>query len=571
MNSLEILKKYWGYNQFRIHQEKIINNILDSRDTLAILPTGGGKTLCYQIPALINNGICLVISPLISLMQDQISYLTTKGFISHSLNSHLSVNEIERILNNCIYGKVKFLYVTPEKLKEKLFIDKLGLMKINLIAVDEAHCISQWGHDFRPAYRDIGTLREKLNKVPVLALTATANKVIAEDIEENLLFKKSNIIRCSLQRKNLSLNVNKTNDKINHLIYLLNKIKSSAIVYVDTRRKTKEISNLLIKNNFSADYYHAGLEFRQKEEIQKKWSSNQIRIIVATSAFGMGINKKDVKLVVHLFLPSTIEEYFQQAGRAGRNGEKAYAVLLANNSDIIKQKKLFKLKYPKINDIKLIYESIASSLHVAINEKPDYPLSFNISVFCSTHRIEIIKFYHSIMYLEKAELIKFNFSNNTRSKVKFLVSRTSIYKFQIANKEYDKILQFMLRKFENIVNEYNYINEQKIAKEINKTEKQVKGILLKLNKLEILSYETSNNLPTIQFLKPRLNLENIRINHKLYEKRKKIDFNNLLLMINYIVEQKKCRNKLILEHFEEKFAEDCGICDICVNKYKDKQ
>ena len=565
MNSLEILKKYWGYNQFRIHQEKIINNILDSRDTLAILPTGGGKTLCYQIPALINNGLCLVISPLISLMQDQISYLTTKGLISHSLNSHLSVNEIERILNNCIYGKVKFLYVTPEKLKEKLFINKIGLMKINLIAVDEAHCISQWGHDFRPAYRDIGTLREKLNKVPVLALTATANKVIAEDIEENLLFKKSNIIRCSLQRKNLSLKVNKTNDKINHLIYLLNKIKSSAIVYVDTRRKTKEISNLLIKNNFSADYYHAGLEFRQKKEIQKKWSSNQIRIIVATSAFGMGINKKDVKLVVHLFLPSTIEEYFQQAGRAGRNGEKAYAVLLANNNDIIKQKKLFKLKYPEINDIKLIYESIASSLHVAINEKPDYPLSFNISVFCSTHRIEIIKFYHSIMYLEKAELIKFNFSNNTRSKVKFLVSRTSIYKFQIANKEYDKILQLMLRKFENIVNEYNYINEQKIAKEINKTEKQVKGILLKLNKLEILSYETSNNLPTIQFLKPRLNLENIRINHKLYEKRKKIDFNNLLLMINYIVEQKKCRNKLILEHFEEKFAEDCGICDICVN------
>tara|TARA_B100000963_G_scaffold236775_1_gene207001 strand:+ start:6110 stop:7807 length:1698 start_codon:yes stop_codon:yes gene_type:complete len=565
MNSLEILKKYWGYNQFRIHQEKIINNILDSRDTLAILPTGGGKTLCYQIPALINNGLCLVISPLISLMQDQISYLTTKGLISHSLNSHLSVNEIERILNNCIYGKVKFLYVTPEKLKEKLFINKIGLMKINLIAVDEAHCISQWGHDFRPAYRDIGTLREKLNKVPVLALTATANKVIAKDIEENLLFKKSNIIRCSLQRKNLSLKVNKTNDKINHLIYLLNKIKSSAIVYVDTRRKTKEISNLLIKNNFSADYYHAGLEFRQKKEIQKKWSSNQIRIIVATSAFGMGINKKDVKLVVHLFLPSTIEEYFQQAGRAGRNGEKAYAVLLANNNDIIKQKKLFKLKYPEINDIKLIYESIASSLHVAINEKPDYPLSFNISVFCSTHRIEIIKFYHSIMYLEKAELIKFNFSNNTRSKVKFLVSRTSIYKFQIANKEYDKILQLMLRKFENIVNEYNYINEQKIAKEINKTEKQVKGILLKLNKLEILSYETSNNLPTIQFLKPRLNLENIRINHKLYEKRKKIDFNNLLLMINYIVEQKKCRNKLILEHFEEKFAEDCGICDICVN------
>tara|TARA_B100001248_G_scaffold262315_1_gene257493 strand:- start:3366 stop:5063 length:1698 start_codon:yes stop_codon:yes gene_type:complete len=565
MNSLEILKKYWGYNQFRINQEKIINNILDRRDTLAIMPTGGGKTLCYQIPALINNGICLVISPLISLMQDQISYLTTKGFISHSLNSHISFNESERILNNCIYGKVKFLYVTPEKLKEKLFINKIGLMKINLIAVDEAHCISQWGHDFRPAYRDIGTLREKLNEVPVLALTATANKVIAEDIEENLLFKKSNIIRSSLQRKNLSLQVNKTNDKKNHLIYLLKKIKSSAIVYVDTRRKTKEISNLLIKNNFSACYYHAGIEFRQKEEIQKKWSSNQIRIIVATSAFGMGINKKDVKLVVHLFLPSTIEEYFQQAGRAGRNGEKAFAVLLANNNDIIKQKKLFKLKYPEINNIKLIYENIASSLHVAINEKPNYPLSFNISVFCSTHKIEIIKLYHSIMYLEKAELIKLNFANNTQSKVKFIVSRANIYKFQIANKEYDQILQLLLRKFENILNEYHYINEQKIAKELNKTEKKVKDILLKLNKLEILTYEMSNNLPTIHFLKPRLSIENIRINHKLYDKRKKIDFNNLLLMIKYINEQKKCRSKSILEHFEEKLADDCGICDICVN------
>ncbi|MAW31463.1 MAG: recombinase RecQ [Flavobacteriales bacterium] len=568
MNSLEILKKYWGYNKFRLHQEEIINNILKSKDTLAILPTGGGKTICYQIPALVNKGICIVISPLISIMQDQINYLNAKGFISHALTSNISLNETERILNNCIYGNVKFLYITPEKLKNVLLMDKITLMNINLIAVDEAHCISDWGHDFRPAYRNIAIIREKVENAPILALTATANKEVAKDIQENLLFKETNLIKGSLIRNNIAFKINQTNDKENQIIFLLNNIKSSVIIYVDTRKKTKEISDLLKKNNFSAEYYHAGLDYNKKKEVQNNWSKNQTRIIVATSAFGMGINKKDVKLIIHLFLPHTVEEYFQQAGRAGRNGEKAYAILLANQNDIIKQKKTFNLKYPDINEIKLTYENIASYFNVAINEKPNIALAFNLQEFCFRYKIEIIRLYNTIRHLEKNELLKINLESNIHSRVKMNVKHADLYKFQVINKQYDPIIQTLLRKHENIINEYSRINEKKIANELNISEEKVKDLLIRLDKLEILLYKKANSLPTISFLQPRLNIENIKLDYESYKRRKKIDYKNLSIMINYFNEDKKCRNKFILEYFNEKITKECGICDICINLKK---
>jgi ATP-dependent DNA helicase RecQ len=369
MDAIEVLKKYWGYTQFRLKQEEIIQQVIKKKDTLALLPTGGGKSICYQVPTIMQEGICLVVSPLISLMDDQVRHLQSKGIKSVSIASHMHYSDIDTALTNCIYGGIKFLYLSPERLKNNIVKSRIKQMNINLIAVDEAHCISEWGHNFRPSYRHISEIRNLLQNTPILALTATATNDVIKDIQQNLLFKEENLIKSSFRRSNISYVVDNVENKNARLIKLLNKIKSSVIVYVGSRKKAKFLTNLLIKNNFSANYYHAGLPAVTKAERQEHWTKNQTRIMIATNAFGMGIDKKDIKLVVHMDMPSTIEAYFQEAGRAGRDGKTAYSFLLANNSDIKKGKDQLKIKYPTISEILESYQNIANYLQIAVGDQ----------------------------------------------------------------------------------------------------------------------------------------------------------------------------------------------------------
>ena len=415
MNPIDILIKYWGHTIFRPKQELIIDNVLNQQDVLALLPTGGGKSVCYQIPALIKEGVCIVISPLISLMQDQIKHLKSKGIKSISVSSSMSYSQTDTALTNCIYGGVKFLFLSPEKLKNNLVISRVKEMTINLITIDEAHCISEWGHDFRPSYKKISEFREILPDVSILALTATANSNVIDDIQKSLKFNSSNIIKSSLIRPKLSYVVDDIIDKRKRLIKLLNKIKSSVIIYVDTRRKSEEISLFLNNKGFTSSFYHAGVHPDDRTKRQLSWSNNETRIIVATNSFGMGIDKPDVKLVVHMHMPSSIESYFQEAGRAGRNGETSFSFLLANKNDITKQENLLQTKYPDIDYVINIYQNISSYLQIAVGDNIQEYLAFDIEKFAKRYGHSTLQVYYSIKYLEKEELLKFSDESFSKS------------------------------------------------------------------------------------------------------------------------------------------------------------
>ena len=568
MDSTDILKKYWGHTKFRLNQYEIIEQVLKKNDTLAILPTGGGKSICYQIPTLLQEGICIVISPLISLMKDQIQHLQSKGIKSVSITSNMQYFEIDTALNNCIYGGVKFLYISPERIKNKLIEEKIKKMKINLIAVDEAHCISEWGHNFRPAYRNIHRIREISKETTILALTATATSNVIKDIQENLLFKNKNLIKSSLLRSNISYIVDSFKDKKQRLLKVLNRIKSSTIIYVETRRKSKDLTNFLVKNKLSANYYHAGLSIDEKNKRQEEWSKNNIRIMVATNAFGMGINKKDVKLVVHMYLPSTIESYFQEAGRAGRNDKLAYAYLLANSSDIIKQEQLLELKYPTIDEVVKVYQNIASYLHISIGELPENPIPFDIEKFSKKYKIKILKVYNILKYLEKENKLKLIEEKNSPSMLKIITSNKNLYRFQITNKYYDSFIKLLLRSHSNIFNQLVIINEEKIAKNLNISIENVKKVLHRLKQLEIINYQEQNNLSKLTFLQNRQELNSNHLNKKIWEDRKNSDRNKLKDITNYISNKEICRTQQLLNYFGENLSEYCMQCDVCIERNK---
>jgi len=575
MNAVDVLIKYWGHTSFRLKQEEIINSVIAKKDTLALLPTGGGKSICYQVPALLNEGICIVISPLIALMNDQVRFLKSKGIKSVAITSNMHFTEIDTALTNCIYGGIKFLYLSPEKIQNELVQTRIKEMNVNLITVDEAHCISEWGHNFRPAFRHIDEIREIIPNIPVLALTATATSSVIHDIQESLNFKEKNLIQSSFSRVNLSYVVDNVEDKKSRLIKLLNKIKSSVIIYVGSRKAAKEITHFLVENNFSANFYHGGLSAKIRDDRQESWTKNQTRIMVATNAFGMGIDKADVKLVVHMELPTTIEAYFQEAGRAGRNGETAYAFLLANSNDIRKQEELLSLRYPSIKDIKKCYQDIANYLQIAEGVLPIEPLPFNILKFSERYNSTYLKTFNILKYLEKDELFKISDTLHTPSKLIMNVNNSELYKFQISNKYYDRFIKLLLRSYGNLFNNYVFINELQLAERYNSDVSEVKRLLIKLQQLEIVKYQEKNSNPQLTFIKTRKDVEALQLNEVKWENRKEYEKNKLNRISDYITTKKICRSKMLLHYFGEENSEKCGVCDVCVlekrKNIKDKE
>ncbi len=560
----QTLIKVWGYPDFRPLQEDIICSVSDDKkDTLGLLPTGGGKSIIFQVPALINDGMCLVITPLIALMKDQVENLNAKNIKAAAIYSGMSHQEIDLVLNNCAYGAYKFLYLSPERLGTELFLARLPKMKINLIAVDEAHCISQWGYDFRPAYLKIAEIRKFLPDVPVLALTATATKKVVDDIQKQLNFKEPNVFKKSFERKNLVYLVRQTEDKLEHLLKIVRKIRGTGIVYVRNRKKTKEIAVFLQQNGIRADYYHAGLENKLKDVKQDNWKTGKIKIIVATNAFGMGIDKADVRFVVHIDLPDSLEAYYQEAGRAGRDEKASFAILLYNDSDKLKVEKRAATNFPEKDFIKRVYEALGNYYQLPIGAGKGRMFDFKISDFVSKFNLPVIQTYSALKLLQNDGYIELAEEFFSQSKIMFIASQPDLYKFQVANKKFDPFIKLLLRTYTGLFSTYVSIDEEFITKKANSKVEIVMDYLIKLDQAKIVKYIPQRKLPFIVYTEERLEEKNLRITKETYELRK----NNYLEKINAVVEYassiNRCRSQILLSYFDEKGVNRCGQCDVC--------
>ena len=563
----DILKKYWGYDAFRPLQEDIIRSVADrNEDTLGLLPTGGGKSIIFQVPALSKSGTCIVITPLIALMKDQVENLHRRNIKAEAVYSGMTAREIQAAFDSCIFGDTKFLYMSPERLGTEMFAEKIKQMKISILAIDEAHCISQWGYDFRPSYLKIADIREMLPDVPVLALTATATPEVADDIQEKLLFKKKNLFKKSFARKNLIYIVRKIADKNSYLLRILNAQPGTGIVYVRNRRRTKETSEFLQKSGVSADYFHAGLTQAYKDYRQEQWKNDKIRVICSTNAFGMGIDKPDVRVVVHIDLPDSVEGYFQEAGRGGRDEKKAYAVLLYDDNDISNLRRNLTMSFPEKDYIRNVYNALGSYFNIPNGTGCGRMEDFNLFDFTQKYGFNQLQVLSALKILQRNGYIEATDEVFTPSKVMFTVSREDLYKFQVANARFDYFIKLLLRQYEGIFSNYVAIDENKIAYSEHCSVDVVKAYLNNLRQQNVIEYIPQKRTPYIIFCCDRVDDRGFIIRPETYELLREKYEARINAMIKYCINDRICRSRQLTAYFGETDGEDCGECDVCRSK-----
>ena len=561
---LKLLKHYWGYDHFRGIQEEIINSISEGKDTLGLMPTGGGKSITFQVPALAKEGLCLVITPLIALMKDQVQNLKKRGIKALAIYSGMSRQDIVVTLENCIFGNFKFLYISPERLDTDIFRTKLQRMKISLITVDESHCISQWGYDFRPAYLKIAEIRALLPGVPILALTATATPEVVKDIQVRLQFRQENVFRMSFERENLAYIVRKTENKTGELLHILRRMPGSAIIYVRNRRRTKEITELLHNEGITADFYHAGLDDATKDIRQQRWQTGESRVMVATNAFGMGIDKPDVRIVIHMDLPDSIEAYFQEAGRAGRDGQKAYAVILYAPSDKATLHKRIHDTFPEKKYIKEVYEHLQYYYQMAMGDGQGCVREFNIEDFCRKFNYFPVTVDSALKILTQAGYLEYTDEQDNASRLLFTIRRDELYKLKELGEETEKLIQVILRSYTGLFTDHAFINEDSLSTLTGLTRRQVYEALIHLARLRIVSYIPRKKTPYIIYTRAMVEVRHLQIPPAVYEERKERYEKRINAILDYANNDTVCRSRLLLHYFGEKNEHNCGQCDTCI-------
>lgn len=564
---LKILKQYWGYDHFRGIQEDIIRSVGEGKDTLGLMPTGGGKSITFQVPALAQEGLCLVITPLIALMKDQVRNLRERGIKATAVYSGMTREEILIALENCIFGNYKFLYISPERLGTEIFQIKLRSMHVSLITVDESHCISQWGYDFRPAYLKIAEIRQLLPGVPVIALTATATPEVVKDIQERLQFRQENVFRMSFERKNLAYIVRHTEDKEGEMLHILQRVNGSSIVYTRNRKKTKEIAQLLNRNHITATFYHAGLSDETKDLRQKAWLKGEYRVMVATNAFGMGIDKPDVRLVIHADVPDSPEAYFQEAGRAGRDGMKAYAVLLFCPRDKITLKQRISDTFPEKDYIQKVYEDINFYYQMAMGDGLGCTFAFNLDEFCHNFKHFPVQTDSALKILTRAGYLEYTDEQDNASRIMFTITKEELYRIHEQNADTEKLLRILLRTYTGLFTDYAYINEELLSKRSGLSRPQIYETLLFLTRQHILHYIPGKKTPYIIYTRERQETDRIYLSKEVYEERKESYRRRIEAMIEYAESENNCRSRMLLHYFGEKNEHNCGQCDVCLQHH----
>ncbi|CCZ86375.1 putative uncharacterized protein [Phocaeicola plebeius CAG:211] len=564
----KILKQYWGYDNFRGIQEDIIRSIGEGRDTLGLMPTGGGKSITFQVPALAQEGLCLVITPLIALMKDQVRNLRERGIKATAIYSGMTREEIVIALENCIFGNYKFLYVSPERLDTEIFQIKLRSMHVSLITVDESHCISQWGYDFRPAYLKIADIRQLLPGVPVIALTATATPEVVSDIQQRLQFRQENVFRMSFERKNLAYVVRHTEDKESELLHILQRVDGSGIVYTRNRKKTKEISLFLNRNHITATFYHAGLNDETKDSRQKAWLKGEFRVMVATNAFGMGIDKPDVRVVIHADVPDSPEAYFQEAGRAGRDGMKAYAVLLFCARDKITLKQRVSDTFPEKSYIRKIYEDINFYYQMAMGDGRGCTFAFNIDEFCRNFKHFPVQTDSALKILTRAGYLEYTDEQDNALRIMFTITKEELYRIREQSEDTEKLLRILLRSYTGLFTDYAYISEDNLSTRSGLSKQQIYETLLSLSRRHILHYIPAKKTPYIIYTRERQETERVYLSKEVYEDRKESYVQRINAMIEYAESENRCRSRMLLRYFGEKNEHNCGQCDVCLQQHQ---
>ena len=565
----DILKKYWNYDTFRPLQQNIIEAVLAGQDTLALLPTGGGKSLCFQVPALAQEGICIVVTPLIALMKDQVEQLRRRRIMAAAIYSSMNWHEIDIVLDNCIHGTTKFLYVSPERLRTDIFLARVKQMKVCLLAIDEAHCISQWGYDFRPAYLQIAEFRKLIPTVPLIALTASATEPVKADICQKLEMSQPAIFQATFARSNLSYSAFFEENKEARLLKILQNVQGSAIIYVRNRRRTKEVADWLNRQGIRSEFYHAGLPTKQRSDKQEAWIRNRVRVMVATNAFGMGIDKPDVRVVIHIDLPDNLEAYYQEAGRAGRDGQKAYAVALYSSKDLNELIRVVDQKYPPIELVRRVYQALANYYRIPVGGGEFENFDFDLQDFTGTFGLPISETHFALKLLEEEGFIQLSEAYNSSSKIHIIVDNRALYELQLKYPQYDSFIKLLLRMYGGeVFTQFVYISETAIGQKHYSMEPEVIALLQGLHDKGVLVYDKQRDKPQFSFTTPRYDANQMPINALAIEEKQKTDYSRIEAVSNYVQHTTRCRTQLLQQYFGEETHQTCGICDNCLAKKK---